>query len=129
MDVFLQTAVQFAYLAWACFYFSQVLLGILAITGWIKPTGIVWFDAIVANSERQVRTQWEYSGKWFARAGLIILLCFAVALSLFIACSVMIDTFGGFGVYFGGRDLDVERMLVRHNGGDEFPELNCFFCR
>ena len=61
-----------------------VLIGILAKTGWIKPTGIVWLDAVILRAEYSIWDYWKKVGKWMAQAGLIMLLCFSAALTLFV---------------------------------------------
>lgn len=62
-----------------------VLTGILAKLGWIRPTGIVWIDAVIIRAEYSVWDFWKKVGKWMAQAGLIMLLCFSAALTLFAA--------------------------------------------
>ena len=65
-------------------YLFWYLLGILAIAGWIKPTGIFWFDAAVTKSEKFVRAGWEKTGKWFGKSTVIIIFCFTTAVVTFV---------------------------------------------
>lgn len=72
-------------------YLFWYLLGILAIAGWIKPTGIVWFDAAVTKSEKFVRVGWEHTGKWFGKSALIIIFCLGTAVMTFAFAWIVVE--------------------------------------
>lgn len=76
---------------WSLCIYALALLGILSITGWIKPVGITWIDKTVAKAEVGAKDNWEYAGKWFGRSALIMLICFSVALFLFVFSSVVLN--------------------------------------
>lgn len=84
---------QTVYLTYMIAFTLWRLLGVLSITGWIKPTGITRFDQSVDKAEAGTRENWEYAGQWFGRAGLIMLICLFIAVFLFVVSSVVLKGF------------------------------------